>query len=203
MSEKRTKLHLKESKTILLIDNYDSFTHNLYQYIKALKYKVVIVKNDDFVMDDIKNFDAIILSPGPGLPKDAGQMMNVIDRYHAIIPMLGVCLGFQAIAEYFGAELSQLPQVYHGISSRLVNVSQSNILYQNLAVNDIKVGRYHSWGCMPDEFPKVLKNTSESKDGFVMSFSHSHHSLHGIQYHPESILSNYGKQILENFCHSI
>ncbi len=193
---------MMKNKNLLLIDNYDSFTHNLYQYFKKLNIKVDIVKNDQGTDIQFLKYDGIVFSPGPGLPAEAGMMPAVIKNYVSKLPMLGVCLGFQAISEHFGAALTQMEQVYHGISSRLVEVDFEDALYQNIPTK-INVGRYHSWGVKLDSLPKILRSTALSKDKYVMSFSHKTFPVYGIQYHPESILSNHGMQILQNFCNTL
>ncbi len=183
---------------LLLLDNYDSFTYNLVQYLEELGANVAVVRNDELDMDSVDQYQAIILSPGPGLPKDAGQLMELIDRYHATIPMLGVCLGHQAISEYFGATLNNLQKVYHGIASTLTKVDHTDALYANI-VGEIAVGRYHSWEAKAQDFPDCLIPTAMTEDGCIMSFRHKKWAVFGVQYHPESILTPHGKEILNNF----
>ncbi len=187
---------------ILLLDNYDSFTYNLVQYIKELGTDVDVVRNDEVELSEIQHYDAIILSPGPGLPQDSGKLMSVIEKYHDKKPMLGVCLGHQAISSFFGAHLENLENVYHGIASTLVSVNTDDILYQGLE-QPIEVGRYHSWVAGKDDFPDALLPTAFTEDNCIMSFRHKELPLYGVQYHPESILTPLGKRILKNFMDSV
>ena len=183
-------------KTVI-IDNYDSFTYNLVHYIEEiLGQKPDVLKNDAFLISDLDTYDIIVLSPGPGLPKDAGLLMDVIDRYHKTKIILGVCLGHQALGEYFGGELQNLPQVYHGVDCSLQSMDDP-ILYKN--IDNPSVGRYHSWVVKKETFPSDLLITSEDQNGQVMSLKHRNYPLHGVQFHPESVLSSNGKEMLRNF----
>ncbi len=183
---------------LLLVDNYDSFTYNLVQYLEELGANVTVVRNDELAMDSLDQYQGIILSPGPGLPKNAGQLMELIDRYHSRIPILGVCLGHQAISEYFGATLNNLNQVYHGIASELKKVDRTDALYMDIE-GEIAVGRYHSWEAKKEDFPEELIPTAMTADDCIMSFRHKNLPVFGVQYHPESILTPQGKAILNNF----
>lgn len=183
---------------ILLIDNYDSFTYNLVQYLRECNAVPHIVKNDEISWPPNPNYDAIVLSPGPGLPKYSGDLMKLIDHFHDTTPILGVCLGHQAICQYFGGSLTVLPTVCHGIASELINVDYEDVLFKNLN-EPIIVGRYHSWELSQDDFPDILIPTSYAKEKSIMSFRHKSLPIYGVQFHPESILSNQGKKIIQNF----
>ncbi len=181
---------------IALIDNYDSFTYNLKHYLET-DAEVTVIRNDEVELEGLKSYDLIVLSPGPGLPKDAGSLMDIVRAYHADIPMLGICLGMQAIGEYFHAELFNLKQVKHGMISNLSWYAADSKLYDGME-GEIQVGRYHSWALVPDSLPNHLMVTSETEDA-IMSIISTKYPITGIQYHPESILSPRGKQILQNW----
>jgi anthranilate synthase component 2 len=185
---------------ILILDNYDSFTYNLYQYIKELTDATIAVhRNDQISVDSVAEFDGIILSPGPGLPKDAGIMPEVIKRYAPSKPILGVCLGHQAIAEAFGATLYNLPKVYHGVSTPIHVTDFAEPLFKNIP-NQLEVGRYHSWAVDTEgQLPACLRVTAVSADGAIMALSHTQYFVKGVQFHPESVMTPYGKQMLSNF----
>ncbi|AIJ38321.1 Para-aminobenzoate/anthranilate synthase glutamine amidotransferase component II [Flavobacterium psychrophilum] len=186
---------------ILVIDNYDSFTYNLVHYLEDLNCKVTIYRNDEFDIDEIKNFDKILLSPGPGIPDEAGLLKEVIKTYAATKSILGVCLGQQAIGEVFGGSLINLEKVYHGVATNV------NILVDNESLFDgiekqIEVGRYHSWVVNTSDFPDVLEITSTDENGQIMSLRHKTYDVRGVQFHPESVLTPNGKKILENWVNS-
>lgn len=183
---------------ILMIDNYDSFTYNLVHYLEDLNGKVTVFRNDEFDLDEIKAFDKIILSPGPGLPDDAGLLKEVIKSYSASKSILGICLGHQAIAEVFGGTLINKEKVYHGVAGTIDVIDSEEKLFSGLP-QTIEAGRYHSWEVNPDDFPEVLKITSADRSGTIMSLSHKEYDVKGIQFHPESILTPFGKKILENW----
>lgn len=185
---------------ILLIDNYDSFTYNLSQYLEEEggdDVEVTVWRNDQFDIDDVERFDKIVLSPGPGVPDEAGLIKAVIRRYAPTKPILGVCLGEQAIGEVFGAEIYNLNTVFHGIQSS-VRIVASDYIFDNLS-DSIKVGRYHSWVVGKEDFPAELEVTAVSDDGQVMALKHRRYDVHGIQFHPESILTPEGRTIIRNF----
>ncbi len=181
---------------IALIDNYDSFTYNLVHYLET-KAEVTVIRNDKVNLDSLNSFDFIVLSPGPGLPKEAGSLMEVISRYHDKKPILGICLGMQAIAEFFDSSLFNLEKVKHGLSSTLSWYNKESILYKGI-IGEIQVGRYHSWAVDEASLPNHLKVSSKTDDA-IMSFESDRFELTGIQYHPESILSTKGKEILFNW----
>lgn len=185
---------------ILLIDNYDSFTYNLFQYIieeGGADVNVTVWRNDSFELDDVERFDKIILSPGPGVPDEAGLLKAVIRRYAPTKPILGVCLGEQAIGEVFGAGIHNLPTVFHGIQSK-VSIVADDYIFSNMPEN-ILVGRYHSWVVKQNKFPAELEVTALSEEGLVMALRHRTYDVHGIQFHPESILTPEGRRMIRNF----
>ena len=185
---------------ILLIDNYDSFTYNLSQYLEeegGEDVEVTVWRNDQFDIDDVERFDKIVLSPGPGVPDEAGLLKAVIRRYAPTKPILGVCLGEQAIGEVFGAEIYNLNTVFHGIQSS-VRIVASDYIFDNLS-DSIKVGRYHSWVVGKEDLPAELEVTAVSDEGQIMALKHRVYDVHGIQFHPESILTPEGRTIIRNF----
>lgn len=183
---------------ILILDNYDSFTYNLFHLIKETGHKnVAVIRNDKLTLDDVAEFDKIVLSPGPGIPEEAGLLLPIIRKYASTKSILGVCLGHQAIGEAFGAKLTNLKDVYHGIQTP-VDIIAEDYIFNGLG-NQILVGRYHSWVVNPDGFPDVLTVTSVSKENQIMAIRHKEYDVHGIQFHPESILTPQGKTIIENF----
>lgn len=193
-------LHKINIMNILLIDNYDSFTYNLSQYLEeegGEDVEVTVWRNDQFDIDDVERFDKIVLSPGPGVPDEAGLLKAVIRRYAPTKPILGVCLGEQAIGEVFGAEIYNLNTVFHGIQSS-VRIVASDYIFDNLS-DCILVGRYHSWVVGKEDFPAELEVTAVSDEGQVMALKHRRYDVHGIQFHPESILTPEGRTIIRNF----
>ncbi len=185
-------------KNILIIDNYDSFTYNLVHYLEDLNCKVTVFRNDEFELDELQKYDKILLSPGPGIPDEAGLLKAVIQKYAPNKCILGVCLGQQAIGEVFGGSLTNLEKVYHGVASKIKIVVTDESLFNGLE-NEIEVGRYHSWVISKDNFPADLEITSVDANGEIMSIRHKKYDVKGVQFHPESILTPNGKQILENW----
>lgn len=183
-------------KTVI-IDNYDSFTYNLAHLVKELGAEVSVVRNDQFRLSELKPFDKIILSPGPGIPTEAGLLMDVIDAYASVKPILGVCLGHQAIGEYFGGKLTNLSQVFHGIAST-ISITAPDYIYKELPAQ-VQVGRYHSWVVDNEGLPDCLEVTSVSEEGQIMSLRHKQYDVRGIQYHPESVLTPEGRKITANW----
>lgn len=183
-------------KTVI-IDNYDSFTYNLAHLVKELGAEVSVVRNDQFRLSELKPFDKIILSPGPGIPAEAGLLMDVIDAYASVKPILGVCLGHQAIGEYFGGKLTNLSQVFHGIAST-ISITAPDYIYKELPAQ-VQVGRYHSWVVDNERLPDCLEVTSVSEEGQIMSLRHKQYDVRGIQYHPESVLTPEGRKIIANW----
>ena len=187
-----------KSIKILLFDNYDSFTYNLVHAIKSLGYENVdVYRNDKIELSQIDQYDKIILSPGPGLPSEAGIMMEVIKEYASKKSILGVCLGHQAIAEVFGAKLENIPTVFHGIQTA-IKIMKEDYLFAGLP-NEILAGRYHSWIVSKSDFPDKLEVTAVDKAGDIMALKHKTLDLHGVQFHPESMLTPDGVQIIQNF----
>ena len=184
-------------KNIIIIDNYDSFTYNLVHYLEDLNAKVTVFRNDEFDLDELEKFDKILLSPGPGIPEEAGLLIDVIKKYGATKSILGICLGQQAIGEVFGGSLINLEKVYHGVSSK-VKLTKEDSLFKDLP-NEFEVGRYHSWVINTVDFPSDLEITSVDENGEIMSIRHKTFDVKGVQYHPESILTPNGKKILENW----
>lgn len=182
---------------ILLIDNYDSFCYNLFQILEEEGAHVTVWRNDCFDLDDVEAFDKIVLSPGPGIPSEAGLLLQVIARYANTKPILGVCLGEQAIGEQFGATLFNLPQVFHGIQTP-AHIVADDYLFRGIE-RDILVGRYHSWVVQNEGLPDCLEVTAVSDEGQIMALKHCTLDVHGIQFHPESILTPCGRQIIANF----
>jgi len=184
---------------ILIIDNYDSFTYNLVHYVEEnSNFQVDVFRNDEISLEKIDAYQTIILSPGPGLPKDAGIMNDLIKKYAKTKKILGVCLGMQAIGEVFGAELQNMDKVYHGVATPLNVLEGSDALYQNLP-KKFKIGRYHSWVINTENLPNELKITAKTNDDEIMSITHKDYKVYGVQYHPESILTEHGKEIIQNF----
>jgi len=187
---------------VLLIDNYDSFTYNLAQLLDESNLcKFDIIKNDALKIDEIIEYDKILISPGAGLPKDAGIILNIIEKYYKTKPILGICLGMQAIAEFFGAELYNLEKVYHGIKINIKVVDSNELIFNNLPKN-IEVGLYHSWAVYKNVEKGDLKITACSNDDVIMGISHTKYDVKGIQFHPESYMTEFGKIIIENWLKS-
>ena len=190
--------NFQPSTKILVLDNYDSFTYNLVQMIEQITdARVDVFRNDQISLEDIEKYDKIVLSPGPGIPEEAGILLDVIKKYAPSKSILGVCLGQQAIAEAFGGSLINLSEIYHGVATEATKITNHKILH-NLP-DILEVGRYHSWAVNPEDFPAELEITSVDKNGMIMSLKHKTYDVHAVQYHPESILTPHGKQILENF----
>ena len=185
---------------VVIIDNYDSFTYNLSHLVKELGENVAVFRNDQFELPQLQAYDKIILSPGPGIPSEAGLLLDVIRTYAGIKPILGVCLGHQAIAEAFGGQLVNLSDVYHGVATN-ANILTEDVLFKGLP-QQIEVGRYHSWIVDADTLPQELEITSTSDEGYIMSLRHRHFDIRGIQYHPESVLTPQGKHIIDNWLHA-
>jgi anthranilate synthase component 2 len=185
-------------KNIVVIDNYDSFVYNLVHYLEDLDCKVTVVRNDEFELDDLINFDKILLSPGPGIPNEAGLLKQVIAKYASTKSILGVCLGQQAIGEVFGGQLTNLEKVYHGVATQINILVADENLFENLESNQ-EVGRYHSWVIANEDFPEVLEITSVDENGQIMSIRHRMYDVKGVQFHPESVLTPNGKKMLENW----
>jgi anthranilate synthase component 2 len=185
---------------ILVLDNYDSFTYNLVQVLRELGHgpATTVVRNDKLTLDEVGQYDALLLSPGPGIPSEAGLMPEVIRRYAPTKRMLGVCLGHQGIAEAFGAELYNLPAVLHGIATPAAVLPTDDRLFRGLPMQ-FNVGRYHSWSVTPDSMPAELEVTARDTNGQILAFRHRAYDVRGVQFHPESILTEHGPQLLRNW----
>lgn len=182
---------------IVIIDNYDSFTYNLSHLLKELGAEVDVVRNDKFELKDLEQYDKIVLSPGPGIPSEAGLLLEVIRTYAGRKPILGVCLGHQAIGEVFGASLENLKEVYHGVQTEGTQMG-NDYIFDGLPER-VMMGRYHSWVVAKDSVPECLEVTAMSDDGEIMAMRHRQYDIHGIQFHPESVLTPEGKTIVGNF----
>ena len=182
---------------IVIIDNYDSFTYNLSHLVKESGAEVTVLRNDSFQLEDLEPYHKILLSPSPGIPQEAGLLMEVIRQYAGKKPILGVCLGEQAIGEVFGGKLTNLSEVYHGVQSR-IRLTQPDYLFEGLP-EEIPVGRYHSWVVDQEGLPDSLEITAVSQEGYIMAIRHKSLDVRGIQFHPESILTPDGKKIINNW----
>lgn len=183
---------------ILVFDNYDSFTYNLVHLVeKLLKQKVEVHRNDRLPLEKVKEYDKIILSPGPGVPSEAGLLLPLIKEYAASKPILGVCLGHQAIGEAFGGKLVNLSTVYHGVATP-VKILKPGTLFEGMP-ETLEVGRYHSWVVSEEGWPGELEVTARDEKGFVMGLRHKSLDVQGVQFHPESVLTPMGERILANW----
>ena len=183
-------------RKILMIDNYDSFTYNLVHYLEDLDCDVTVKRNDQLTLEEVAEFDEIVLSPGPGIPDEAGLLKSIIETYAPTKRIFGVCLGQQAIGEVFGGSLINLDQVYHGIATT-IQIVEEDPIYKEMP-KEIEVGRYHSWVVHPD-LPEELEATSIDENGQIMSLRHKTYDVTAVQFHPESVLTPHGKQMLKNW----
>jgi anthranilate synthase component 2 len=183
---------------ILVIDNYDSFVYNLVHYLEELDCEVTVIRNDRFHIDEVKEYDKILLSPGPGIPDEAGLLKEVIKKYATSKSMLGVCLGQQAIGEVFGGSIENLSEVFHGVATNAIITVEDEPLFKGLG-KEIEVGRYHSWVVSKKDFPDVLEVTAVDENGQIMALRHRTLDIRGVQFHPESVLTPRGKQIIKNW----
>jgi anthranilate synthase component 2 len=182
---------------VVIIDNYDSFTYNLSHLLKELGAEVTVYRNDRFQLDDLEPFDKIVLSPGPGIPSEAGLLLDVIRRYAGQKPILGVCLGEQAIGEAFSGKLTNLSDVFHGVQTP-ITLTAPDYVFEGLP-KELPVGRYHSWVVDTEGLPDCLEVTAVSQEGYIMALRHRTLDVHGIQFHPESVLTPNGKTMIKNF----
>ncbi len=187
-------------KKVLVIDNYDSFTYNLVHYLEDLNCEVTVKRNDKLTLEEVDNFNKIVLSPGPGIPDEAGLLKAIIQKYAPTKSILGVCLGQQAIGEVFGGTLENLDTVFHGVATNVTLSVNNEDLFDGLG-KTFEVGRYHSW-VVNANLPDSLEATSFDENGQVMSLRHKVYDVKGVQYHPESVLTPSGKQILKNWVNS-
>lgn len=184
---------------IALIDNYDSFTYNLVHLVKELGAETCVLRNDCFRLDELKRYDKILLSPGPGIPEEAGLLMDTIRTYAESKPILGICLGEQAIGEAFGARLTNLKEVFHGVQTPVKILRANEDYLFNGLPDEILAGRYHSWVVDQTDLPDALAVTAVSPEGHIMALKHRQLNVHGIQFHPESVLTPEGKTIIRNW----
>ncbi|NRB84094.1 MAG: aminodeoxychorismate/anthranilate synthase component II [Winogradskyella sp.] len=187
-------------KKILVIDNYDSFTYNLVHYLEDLDCEVTVKRNDKLLVEEVEAFEKIVLSPGPGIPDEAGLLKEIIETYAPTKSILGVCLGQQAIGEVFGGSLENLDHVYHGVATHVTQSVDDELLFNGLD-KTFEVGRYHSW-VVSHNLPDSLEATSFDENGQIMSLRHKVYDVKGVQYHPESVLTPNGKTILKNWVNS-
>jgi len=188
---------------LLILDNYDSFTYNLVQYFQTIDgVEVEVFRNDRITLEAVNKYDAIVLSPGPGLPKDAGIMPNLIKEYAALKPILGICLGEQAIAECFGGTLYNLEKVFHGIDTSVTITNSEEPIFKNLG-DSFVVGRYHSWAVSKEQFPEELNITALDDQGVIMAIRHKEYEVSGLQFHPESIMTLKGMEMIQNWIDDI
>lgn len=184
---------------ILVFDNYDSFTYNLVHLVeKILHQRVDVYRNDQIALEKVKEYDKIILSPGPGIPSEAGLLLPLIKEYAATKSMLGVCLGHQAIGEAFGGKLENLSTVYHGVATPVKLTATKSTLFKGLP-DEFEVGRYHSWIVAEEGLPKELEVTARDENNFIMAMQHKKYDVKGVQFHPESVLTPEGEKILRNW----
>lgn len=194
---------MKIKKNILLLDNYDSFTYNLVHMINEMvEPEISVFRNDEISIEEAGKFDCIILSPGPGIPDEAGILKELICTYAGKIPMFGVCLGLQAIVEVFGGKIENLEQVYHGVATPMIVTKRDAEIYQEIE-STFSAGRYHSWVATKEKFPDCLTVTSEDEEGRIMSIEHKQYNIQAVQFHPESILTPEGDKMLFNFLKGI
>lgn len=184
---------------IALIDNYDSFTYNLAHLLKELGTEVDVFRNDRFAMEALEAYDKIVLSPGPGIPSEAGQLCDVIRTYMGRKPILGVCLGEQAIGEVFGGTLVNLDEVYHGVQTGIRITGKGSCRIFDGIGEETPVGRYHSWVVSREGFPECLEVTAESREGLIMALRHKEFDIDGLQFHPESVLTPEGPRMIANW----
>ena len=181
----------------IIIDNYDSFTYNLYHLLRALGVDTDVVRNDKFELSQLAVYDKILLSPGPGIPEESGLLLDVIKAYAGKKPILGICLGHQAIGQHFGGSLTNLDEVFHGIASK-VELMGDDYVFEGLE-KTIEVGRYHSWVVDRQDLPECLEVTAVSEEGQIMAMRHKSLDIRGIQFHPESVLTPEGETIIHNW----
>lgn len=183
---------------VLVLDNYDSFVYNLVYIIKDLGNEVDVFRNDKIALEDVGKYDKILLSPGPGIPEEAGIMLDVIKEYAPTKSIFGVCLGHQAIGEAFGAKLHNMGEVLHGVTTKCIITDPNERLFQGVP-SEIEVCRYHSWTVVPETMPADLKITAVDEKGYVMAEAHTKYDVRGVQFHPEAYLTQHGVKMVENW----
>ena len=186
---------------ILVIDNYDSFVYNLVHYLEELDCEVIVKRNDQLTLDEVKDYDKILLSPGPGIPDEAGLLKPIIKEYAATKSIFGVCLGQQAIGEVFDGSLTNLDKVFHGVATKATQTVDNEILFKDIA-KDFEIGRYHSWVINESDFPEALEITAVDELGQIMAVRHKDYDVRGVQFHPESVLTPEGKKMIKNWVES-
>lgn len=185
-------------KQVLVIDNYDSFVYNLVHYLEDLDCEVTVKRNDQLRLEEVAAYDKILLSPGPGIPEEAGLLLEIIKTYAPTKSMFGVCLGQQAIGEVFGGTLINLDQVFHGVATSAKQLVADEPLFKDIPT-EFEIGRYHSWVVAPENFPEALEITSVDVNGQIMSLRHKEYDVRGVQFHPESVLTPEGKTMIKNW----
>ena len=184
---------------VLVLDNYDSFTYNLVQYIeRVLKRAVDVRRNDQLTLEEVAVYDKILISPGPGIPIEAGITLDLIKEYGPSKSILGVCLGHQAIAEAYGGSITNLSTVYHGVTGQMKQLVDDEYLFSGVPT-EFDAGRYHSWVVEHDTLPRDLEITVENDEGYIMAIRHKEHDVRGVQFHPESVLTEYGGMMILNW----
>ncbi|WP_234736276.1 anthranilate synthase component II [Tellurirhabdus bombi] len=186
---------------VLVIDNYDSFTYNLVYLLRELGCEVSVFRNDKISVEEVDQYDKILLSPGPGIPSEAGILQEVVRTYAPTKSILGICLGHQGIGEVFGGKLENMDDVYHGVAHRTFIKDPQEKLFQGIP-SELLVGRYHSWTVVPDTLPDDVVITATDENGRVMGLAHKVYDVRGLQFHPESVLTEYGKEMLQNWLNS-
>lgn len=189
---------MSHNQKILVIDNYDSFTYNLVHLLQELGQDYTVWRNDKFELPDVEPYDKILLSPGPGIPEEAGLLLDVIRQYAPHKSILGICLGQQAIAEVFGGTLYNMPKPLHGVATDIIVTDETEKLFQDFP-KDSKIGRYHSWAVTKETLPTCLHVTALDPDGVIMALKHEEYDVRGMQFHPESVLTTNGKKLIENW----
>lgn len=202
MSENIKPKNLPKNKklSVLVIDNYDSFVYNLVHYLEEFDCTVTVKRNNEFDLEEVEDYDKILLSPGPGIPGEAGLLKEIISKYASKKSILGVCLGQQAIGEVFGGKIINLKEVFHGVASKIKICVGDEPLFNGLE-QEMEVGRYHSW-VVDQNLPACLEATSFDENGQVMSLRHRSYDVRGVQFHPESVLTPNGKKIIQNWINS-
>lgn len=184
---------------ILVLDNYDSFTYNLVSYLKEISGQdISVFRNDKISLEEIGNYDKIVVSPGPGVPKDAGITIDLIKTWAPTKSILGVCLGCQAIAESYGGEIYNLSRVYHGVATYMKVCDENEPLFSGVP-QSFTAGRYHSWVIREEKLPEEIRITARDEEGMIMAVAHQKYDLKGVQFHPESVLTRYGKNMITNW----
>ncbi|MDR0228691.1 MAG: aminodeoxychorismate/anthranilate synthase component II [Flavobacteriaceae bacterium] len=190
---------MSTNKQIVIIDNYDSFTYNLYQlFDEHPQCSITVIPSNEVILEDIEKYDQIVLSPGPDIPSTYPVLFDILERFKATKPILGVCLGHQTIGEFFGGELINLTQVFHGQQRQLQVIEKEELLFKGITINS-PIGLYHSWALKRENLPSSLVLTAVSNDGVVMGICHRKYNIKGIQFHPESYMTKEGKQMIANW----